>query len=179
MRYSINFATRTYLDHRMLNRLGYGVVVLLLLFVGWNVSRVSSHMGEQSRLNADIAGFQSRLGVKPGGPGENEINSQKNRIRFYNEIIERKSTNWLNLLDILENATPPGISLASLTPAKETNEWKLEGNAKSFKAVQQYLEKLETSENITDILLQSHRNLVANDKSSGVQFVISCKVSYQ
>ncbi|OGU14359.1 MAG: hypothetical protein A2076_17730 [Geobacteraceae bacterium GWC2_53_11] len=179
MRYSINFATRTYLDHRMLNRLGYCAIAVLLVIAGWNVIRVSSNMGEQSRLSAEIAAHQSKVGMKAGGVGETEINRQKARIRFYNEIIDRKSTNWLNLLDVLESATPAGISLSSLTPAKDLNEWKLEGNARSFKAVQQYLEKLEASKNISDILLLSHRTLTANDKSSGVQFVISCKVLYQ
>lgn len=179
MRYTINFATRTYLDHRLLNRLGYGVIVVLLLVAGWNISRVASNLGEQSRLNADIAGLQSKVGAKAGGPSEKELNSQKTHIRFYNEIIERKSINWLNLLDILENATPAGISLTSLTPAKDMTEWKLEGNARSFNAVRQYLEKLETSKNISDVLLQSHKSMVANDKSTGIQFVISCKVLYQ
>lgn len=179
MRYSINFATRTYLDHRMLNRLGYGAIAVLLIIAGWNVIRVSSNMGEQSRLNAEIAALQSNVGMKTGGVGETEINRQRARIRFYNEIIDRKSTNWLNLLDVLESATPAGISLSSVSPAKDLNEWKLEGTARSFKAVQQYLEKLESSQNISDIFLLSHRNLSANDKSSGVQFSISCKVLYQ
>jgi type IV pilus assembly protein PilN len=179
MRYHINFATRTYLDHRLLNRIGYAIIAILLLGVGWNVSRVSSNMGEQSRLNADIAGLQSKIGVKPGGPGEKEINSQKAHIRFYNEIIERKSTNWLNLLDVLENVTPAGIALTSLTPGKSLNEWKLEGNARTFKSVRQYLEKLETSKNISDVFLLSHSSMVSNDKSPGVKFLITCKVLYQ
>ena len=179
MRYRINFATRTYLDHRLLNRAGYGVIAVLLLIVGWNVNRVSSNMGEQSRLNADIASLQNRVGIKTGDPGEKEINSQKARIRFYNEIIERKSTNWLSLLDVLESVTPAGIALTSVIPGKTMGELKLEGNARSFKAVRQYLEKLEASKNISDILLQSHSSMTTNDKSSGVKFVITCMVSNQ
>lgn len=179
MRYSINFATRTYLDHRMLNRLGYGAIAVLCIIAGWNVIRVSSNMGEQSRLSAEIATLQSKLGAKSGGVGEAEISRQKSQILFYNEIIERKSINWLNLLDVLESVTPAGISLTSLSPAKDLNEWKLAGNARSFKAVQLFLEKLESSKNISDVLLLSHRNMVTNDKSSGVQFDISCKVLYQ
>lgn len=179
MRYAINFATRTYLDHRLLNRIGYGIIALLLLGVGWNVSQVSSNMGEQSRLDADIASLQNKIGVKPGEPGEKEINSQKAHIRFYNEIIERKSINWLNLLEVLENVTPAGVALTSLTPGKSLDEWKLEGNARSFKTVRQYLEKLESSQNISDILLLSHSSMVSNDKSSGVKFAITCKVLFQ
>ncbi|MGB9081397.1 MAG: PilN domain-containing protein [Desulfuromonadaceae bacterium] len=176
MRFTINLATRTYLDHRLLNRLGFCLIALLLVMAGWNVSRVSSNMGEQSRLKVEIAAIQSRLGTKAAGISGTEINRQKTRIRFYNEIIERKSTNWLNLLELFETVTPEGIALSSLTQGKNNEEWKLDGRAGSFKAVQRYLEKLESSKNISNIMLLSHQNITAGEHLRGVQFTISCKV---
>lgn len=176
MRFTINLATRTYLDHRLLNRLAFCSIAVLLVIAGWNVSRVSSNMGEQSRLNAEIAALQGRLTAKPSGVSEADISRQKVRIRFYNDIIVRKSTNWLSLLELFENATPEGISLSSLTPDKSKEEWKLEGRARSFKVVQHYLEKLETSKNFSNVLLLSHQNMAAGEKVRGVQFTISCKV---
>ena len=176
MRFTINLATRTHLDHRLLNRLGYCAIALLLLIAGWNVSRVSSNMGEQSRLNAEITAIQSRLGIKPGGISEIEISRQKTRIRFYNEIIERKSANWLNFLELFETVTPEGVALSSLTQDKKSEEWKLDGRAGSFKAVQRYLEKLETSGKFSNIMLLSHQNMTAGEHVRGVQFSISCKV---
>ena len=176
MRFTINLATRTYLDHRLLSRLAFCAIAVLLVLAMWNVSRVSSNMGEQSRLNAEIAAIQSRLGAKPSGISATDISRQKVRIRFYNEIIERKSTNWLNLLELFENATPQGISLSSLSRDKKQGEWKLDGRARSFKAVRQYYEKLEASKNFSNVLLLSHQNMVAGEKVRGVQFTISCKV---
>ncbi|GAC1468263.1 MAG: hypothetical protein PVSMB11_03870 [Desulfuromonadaceae bacterium] len=176
MRFTINLATRTYLDHRFLNRVAYCAIAALIVIVGWNVSRVASNMGEQSRLSAEIAAIQSRLGTKPSAISEKELSRQKVHIRFYNEIIERKSTNWLNLLESFENATPEGITLSSLSPGKNQEEWKLEGRARSFKAVQQYLEKVEADKNFSNVLLLSHQNMVAGENMRGVQFTISCKV---
>lgn len=176
MRYTINLATRTYLDNSLINRIGYCAIAILFVTAGWNVSRVSSNIGEQSRLNSEIAAIQSRLGAKPGGVSEADLSRQKSRIRFYNEIIERKSTNWIKLLELFENATPEGISLSSLSSDKKQEEWKLGGRARSFKSVQKYLEKLEASKNFTNILLLSHQNVAIGDKTSGVQFTISCKV---
>ena len=176
MRYTINLATRTYLDHRLINRISFCVIALLLLIAGWNVSRVASNMGEQSRLNSEIAAIQSKVGAKPSDVSETEFNRQKARIRFYNEIIERKSMNWLHFLDLFENATPEGISLSSLTPGKNQEEWKLEGRARSFRGVQLYLEKLEGSKNFSEILLLSHQNIAVGEINRGVQFSISCKV---
>jgi type IV pilus assembly protein PilN len=176
MRFTINLATRTYLDHRMLSRLAFSAIAVLLVLTIWNVSRVSSNMGEQSRLNVEIAAIQSRLGAKPSGISEADFSRQKVRIRFYNEIIERKSMNWLNLLELFENATPQGISLSSLSPGKKQEEWKLEGRARSFKTVQQYLENMEASKYFSNVLLLSLQNMTAGEKVRGVQFSISCKV---
>jgi type IV pilus assembly protein PilN len=176
MRFSINFATCTYLDHRLLNRVAYCTIATLIVIAGWNVSRVSSNMGEQSRLSAEIAVVQNRPGNKPGEISEKEFSRQKTQIRFYNKIIESKSTNWLYLLELFENVTPEGISLSSLSPGKNHDEWKIEGRSRSFKAVQQYLEKLEASKKFSNVLLLSHQNFTPGENMHGVQFTISCKV---
>jgi Tfp pilus assembly protein PilN len=176
MRFTINLATRTYLDHSLINRLAFCSIVVLLVITGWNISNVSSNMGKQSRLKTEIAAIESRLGAKTKGISEVDASRQKARIRFYNEIIERKSKNWLDVLDFLENATPEGISLLSLAPGKKQDEWKLEGRSRSLKTVQQYLEKLESSKNFSNVLLLSHQNLTPAENVRGVQFAISCKV---
>ena len=176
MRFTINLATRTHLDHHLINRLGYCAVTLLLVMAGWNVYRVASNMGEQSRLNTEITAIQNRLGTKPGGISEADSNRQKTRIRFYNEIIEQKSTNWLSILEQFESVTPEGISLSSLSQGKTQEEWKLEGRARTFKSVRLYLEKLEASKNFSNVLLLSHQNMAAGEKISGIQFSITCKV---
>lgn len=179
MRFTINLATRTHLDHGLLNRLAFCVIAVLLVVVGWNASRLSTNMGKQSRLRAEISAIEARSGAKPGGISDADSNRQKARIRFYNEIIERKSINWLDLLELFENITPEGISLSSLSPNKNQGEWKLEGRARSFKVVQQYLEQLETSKNFSNVLLLSHKNMTQGENVRGVrgvQFEISCKV---
>jgi len=175
MRFTINLATRTYLDHRLINRVAFCVVAALLVMALWDIGRVSLNVGEQGRLNAEIASLQKKLGTKPSGISETEVSRQRASIRFYNEIIERKSINWLNILAFFENATPDGVSLSSLTPGKNPDEWKLAGRARSFKVVQRYLEMLETSNDFADVLLLSHQNMTSGDKH-GVQFTISCRV---
>ncbi len=176
MNFTINLATRTYLDHRLLNRIAYCAIAVLLIAAVWNINRVSSALGEQSRLGSEIATVQNRLAAKPGGISDADFTRQKGRVRFYNTIIERKSRNWLSVLELFENATPEGISLSSLATGKNLDEWKLEGHAGSFKTVRQYLEKLEASKSFSDIMLLSHKNLTVGDKVRGVQFAISCKV---
>ena len=176
MRFTINLATRTYLDHRTINRVAFCAVAALLVMALWNIGRVSLNVGEQGRLNAEITSLQKKLDSKPSGISETDVSRQRASIRFYNEIIERKSVNWLNILAFFEDATPEGVSLSSLTPGKDRDEWKLAGRARSFKVVQRYLEMLETSKDFADVQLLSHQNLTSGDKKQGVQFTISCKV---
>lgn len=179
MRFTINLATRTHLDHRLINRLAYAAIALLVIVTGWNVSRISSHMGEQSRLKDEITALQNKLGGTQSGISESDINRQKSRIRFYNDIIARKNVNWVNLLDTFESVTPAGIALSVLAPDKKQGEWKVEGHARSFKTVRLYVEKLESSEKFSHVLLLSHQVVAVGEKERGVQFSISCAVRNQ
>ena len=176
MRYTINLATRTYLDNRLINRVAFTLIALLLLLTVWNIMGISSNMGEQSRLTSEIAALESKFAMRPGGISEAEFTRQKSRIRFYNDIIVRKSSNWMKILELFENSTPEGVSLSLLTQDKKSEAWKLDGRALSFKKLQQYVERLESSKNFSNVLLLSHQNLAVDEKRQGVQFTISCKV---
>lgn len=178
MRFTINLATQTYLDKRFLNQVCFGVVVLLVVLLGWNVTRASWNQGDKRRLDAEIVSLEGRLKNKPAGVPEKDFARQQAQIRFYNEIIGRKSMNWLKLLELIENVTPEGIALATITPDKTKAELKLDGRARSFAVIRKYLEKLEESKDFTGVLLLSHKELITGETARGVQFTISCKVQY-
>jgi type IV pilus assembly protein PilN len=175
MRFTINLATRTYLDHRLINRVLISAIIVLLALLAWNSSRLSSNMGELDRLTSEIAAFEARLNKRPAGVSEKEVSRQQSSIRFYNSIIEHKTFDWLGLLNQLESATPEGISLSSLAPEKKSGEFKIEGRAKSFSQVRTYLDRLEDSHAFQDILLLSNSPLALGEKTRGVQFSISCR----
>lgn len=179
MRFTINLATRTHLDYRLVNRAGYALLALLLLLLVWNFSRAAWDIGELRRLKSDITSYENRLNSRPSGVSEKEYTSLLAGIKFYNEIIGRKSFNWLGLLDRVESATPEGISLSLLAPDRKTGEIKIEGHAKGFSQVRSYLEKLEDSKLFASILLLSHADIAVGDKARGVHFTISCKAASQ
>lgn len=176
MRFTINLATRTYLDHQRVNRFILATLVIALSMLAWNVSRLSSNLGELNRVKSEITAFEGRLNSRPAGVPEKDFNRLLSGIRFYNDIIERKAFNWSRLLEELENATPDGISLMTVAPDKKTGGISIEGRAKSFAQVRAYLEKLEDSGAFTDILLQSHKDLLFGEKNRGVQFALSCRL---
>ncbi len=178
MRFEINLVTKTYLNLRLLNQISFSVVAMLVLLMGWNIMRISWNYGEQRRLAAEVASLEGSLNARPGGVSEKDFTRQRARISFFNDAIDRKGTAWLNLLDQIESVTPDGISLAALTPGKKNGELKLDGRARSFAAVRQYVEKLEGSKSFSDVLLLSHQEMPVGESGRGVQFSISCKVQF-
>jgi len=178
MRFSINLATRTYIDTRLLNQVIGSVITVLVVLMALNISRVASNLGEQHRLAADIVNLEGRLKGKAGDVSEKDFKRQQTSVSFYNGIIERKSVRWLSLLDLVESATPEGVALTLLSPGKKPGELKLEGRAKSFAVVRRYLETLEGTESFSNVLLLSHQEFLLGEKGRGVQFAISCKVQF-
>lgn len=176
MRFTINLATRTYLDKRLLNQVCWGVTALLVALLGWNVTRASWNQGELRRLDDEIVALENRFNKKPGDVSEKDFARQQSQIRFYNEIAGGKSVNWMQLLALIENVTPEGIAMSVIAPGKDKGELKLEGRARSFAAVRRYLEKLEESDSFTNVLLLSHQELLVGETTRGVQFAISCRV---
>jgi type IV pilus assembly protein PilN len=179
MRFTINIATRAHIDRKLVNRAGYAVLALLLVLLVWNISRTFWSLGELRRLQADNISFGNRLNSRPSGVSEKDFTRLLADIRFYNEIIGRKSYNWLGLLDQLEAVTPEGIALTAVGPDRIKGELKIEGHARSFALIRSYLEKLEDSKAYTSILLLSHSNVAVGEKNKGVNFAISCKAALQ
>lgn len=179
MYFSINLATRTYLDRKLVNRVGAGICAVLVLLLVWNISRAAWSYGELRRLRAEITSYESRLNSRPSGVSEKEYTRLLGDIGFYNAIIARKTFNWMGLLEQLELVTPEGIALASLVPDRITGVVKIEGRAKNFALIKLYLEKLEDSKVFTSILLLSHSELLVGERTKGVLFSISCKAAQQ
>jgi hypothetical protein len=179
MRFTLNVATRTYLDRNLVNRVGYAVLALLLILLVWNISRTFWNLGELRRLQADNASYEKRLNSRPSGVSEKDFTRLLADIKFYNEILGRKAFNWLGFLDQLEGASSEGIALSVLAPDKKTGELKIEGHARSFAQIRSYIEKLEDSKAYTSILLLSHTNITVGEKTKGVNFAISCKAALQ
>lgn len=177
MQFTINLATRTYIDRRLVSRISAVLFAVLLAAAAWNINRAAWNLGELRRLRSDIAATEQKLGARPGGVSEKEYARVMAEIGYYNGIISRKAFNWLGLLEQLELATPEGIALASFVPDRSKGALKIEGRARSFAQVRAYLDKLEDSGFFTSILLLSHTGIAAGERSRGVQFTISCKAA--
>lgn len=176
MRFTINLATRTYLDHELVNRCLGVTLLILLILSAWKLLAFCGNLGELDRLDDGIATLEARRGSRPSAVSPQEFDRRQKSIRFYNEIIERKAFGWLGFMEQLENVTPRGVALSSLSSDPKSGIVKIEGVTRSFGQVRSYLEALEDSRLFSDILLLSHTDLIVGEKGRGVRFSISCRV---
>ena len=105
MRLTINLATRIYLNTRRLNFFIAGAATLLILLLLFNSSNVATDFGEIQRLTKETAALEGKArSAKSDAIPEKEYQTLLARIRFANGIIEKKTYNWLSLLDKLEGS---------------------------------------------------------------------------
>ena len=177
MRFSINLATRIYLDRKLVQRVGALILAVLSIMLVWNVTRTAGSLGELRRLRDDITTYQNKLSSRPSGVSEKEYTRLLARISLYNEIISRKTFSWLGLLAQLEGVGTDNIALAALVPDRKSGVLKIDGRAKNFSQLKIFLDNLEDSKAFTAVMLLSHSEIVVGEKTKGIQFSISCKAA--
>ena len=109
---------------------------------------------------------------------DKQLKAQESRIRFANAAIERKSVNWLSLLDRLEEVVPTGVALTQIEPDR-LQGLKISGAAHSFANLRALLENMERSKNFSEVYLLSQSDAKVGLTQVGIQFSISCKVALQ
>jgi type IV pilus assembly protein PilN len=174
MRLTTNLATRRYINLRQLDAGLVLCFVLLGVLALFAVGELTRNAGELARLQG-----LSREGVgRPGAPrvSDAQLKAQDARILFANGVIERKSVNWLNLLDRLEAVVPAGMALTHLEPDR-TDTLKISGVAHSFANLREFMENMERSKNFSEVYLLSQSEAKVGQTQQGLNFSISCKVA--
>jgi len=179
MRFTIDLATSRILDHRRVNRICAGFMAILLGFLCCNLFLVSWNLGESRRLTSEINILEKRLKRRPAGAVDKDSARTRASIRFFNEIIARKTFSWLDFLKHVETTTSEGIALSVLAPDRKSGTVKIEGLGRDFGKVLAYLESLEDSRYFHDIQLVSHQDVVLWEQVKGVRFSIMCRVKLQ
>jgi type IV pilus assembly protein PilN len=177
MKFTINLATRRYLNLRRIDLLLAVSLLALALLLVVRVREAAYNQAELGRLKTQIA----TLRPPQRGPAvsEGQLKVQGAQIAFANAVIERKAMNWLGLLDRLEEVVPDGVAVTSLQPdAKERQQVAINGTARSFSNLRQLLEQMERSRNFSDVYLLSASETKVGKTQQGIAFAVRCKVLY-
>ncbi|HJV34091.1 PilN domain-containing protein [Geomonas sp.] len=110
---------------------------------------------------------------------EGQLKVQAARVAFANSVIERKTMNWLGLLDRLEEVVPEGVAITALHPdAKDRQQVSITGAARSFNNLRQLLEQMERSRSFSDVYLLNEAEAKMGKTQQGITFSVRCKVLY-
>jgi len=174
MRFTLNLATRNYINSRQVNQI-LGVVggVLLIVLAGLSDS-VITKIADRQILEKELASVEARIKASGKGVSEKEYQGLLGRIKTVNGIIQRKSFNWLGLLDWLEVVVPDGVMVTSLEPSLKEGKLKVSGVARNFQAMRKFLENLEDSKFFTDIYLLSQSEIKVDEVQKGISFSVVC-----
>lgn len=175
MKYSLNLATGTYINHRHL----YAILSVLCLFLfgllafnGMNVIRDASRT-HQLELRLEELRGQKRGASQQGEISGTALAEMAKRIEVANELLVRDNYRWTALLDQLEAHLADGISIRGLQPDYKSGVLRLSGVAASIVDLRNFIDNLSRSEVFTHVYLKEQRTeKTTDDLAGGISFSI-------
>lgn len=177
MKLTINLATRRYVNQRQLNLVLTASFVILAALLVYLVRELANNQAEINKIKSQSAAASRGPAGAAAIPPE-QMKELEGRIAFANALIDRKTVNWISLLDKLELVVPAGVSLTQVSPGPDLSV-KLEGVALTFGNLRTLLENMEQSPNFSEVYLLSQSERKVGSTQEGKGFSISCKVGYQ
>ena len=175
MNLNINLATRVYVNFKQVN---YILMFFFLLCCSWmalNLYIFVSNLEEMNRYVEYIA-RKSKGGDGKAIP-DAEYNKFLVQVKYANNILYKRSYDWLSLLENLEQLVPAGVSLRSLDPPIKGEALKLTGTATGFSSIRKFMENLENSKVFTEIYLTDQTIAKIDNKRQAINFTVTCKAA--
>jgi type IV pilus assembly protein PilN len=177
MKFTINLATKVYIDMIRLRVFLSASLVIMVALLYFNIITLSGNITESDRISKDITAQDAKFKSASRGVSEKEYQALLGKISFANSLIDKKSYNWLSLLDNLELVVPDGLAITSIEPELNGHGLRLAGVARSFSKLQAFMEHLEGSSFFSDVYLSSQSDKKLKDNSQVINFIVSCKVA--
>ena len=177
MKFTINLATKIYIDRIRLRLILSAATVILFLCLFLNIRTLTANNAESGRLSKDLSAQEAKFSLANKGVPEKEYQALLEKINFANSLIDKKSYNWLDLLDNLEQVVPDGLAITSIEPDQKGQGVNFSGVARKFSNLQTFMEHLEGSSFFTNVYLSSQKDQKLKDNSQGITFSLSCHVA--
>ena len=175
MNFSINLATRVYVDFKKVNLcfLIAGVILSSWLFLS-----IYTFIDNSAELKK-FAEYKARLshGADTKKVSELDYTGFLANVENVNSILYRRSYDWLSLLSNLERLVPEGVALNSLEPSASDKgtTLRLSASARNFSGVRKFIENLESSQVFSEVYL-TNQATTKEGTQKGLNFTVTCKV---
>jgi Tfp pilus assembly protein PilN len=173
MNFSINLATRVYVDFKKVN-LCFGIAGVILSF--WLFLSVYTFVDNTAKLKK-FTEYKARLshGADTKKVSEADYTDFLANVKNVNSILYRRSYDWLSLLANLERLVPEGVALNRLEPSDKGTTLQLSASARNFSSVRKFIENLEGSQVFSEVYL-TNQSTTKEGTQKGLNFTVTCKV---
>lgn len=176
MKYSINLASRSYVNKKALYLAYFLCAIVLVAGLLYSLGYYFELQKQIDTTENRLAELEEKILASQGGDADDYSVARYEKvlaeIRLANEILDRDSFRWTVLLDQLEQVVPGNVRIISISPDHKTNTVKLSCMAKRLKDMKRFLDNLIKSEMYEDVLLFSQASEKSADGSDGVSFSI-------
>lgn len=174
MNFSINLATKVYVDFKKVNLCFViaGVILSIWFFVSIytcvdNAAKIQKFSEHKARLTKSAGAHKVT---------DAEYTAFLADVKNVNSILYKRSYDWLALLANLEQLVPEGVALNRLEPDDKGAILKLSASARNFSGVRKFIENLESSQVFSEIYL-TEQSFIKVEGQKGLNFSVTCKVS--
>lgn len=173
MKYTLNLATRAYVNRRTLY-LSYALFgALLIVVLLFNTSRFFSLNNDINRYRANIetieANLLARTGIETAGYSETNYQIMLANIQNANDILLRDSFRWTSFLDQMESVVPRQVRILRIDPSHKERSVKLSGQARSLESLKGFIDNIIESGNFPQVFLERQ---TSESKSAIINFAI-------
>jgi Tfp pilus assembly protein PilN len=174
MNFSINLATRVYVDFKKVN-ICFVIAGVILTF--WLFLSIYTFVANTAKLKK-FAEYQARLshGAETKKVSEIEYTAFLANVKNVNSILYKRSYDWLALFSNLERLVPEGVALKGLEPSEKGTILRLSASARNFSGVRRFIENLEGSQVFSEVYL-TDQSATKEGTQKGLNFTVTCKVS--
>lgn len=100
------------------------------------------------------------------------------QVAFVKQVRERVGFSWTQLLNDLETAIPPRITMKSVSLDEKHDTILLQGSAASLPDLNRLIHRLDKHEAFQNVMLSKHANAKVHEARGESQIVFSLTVSY-
>jgi hypothetical protein len=114
------------------------------------------------KLSSQVASWEAKLersqdGMLSGRSAKRGTTELAQEVNNANEVLRQLSVPWEELFQALELAGGNTVTLLALEPNVESRQVKISGESKNFKALMNYLTRLQEQPVFGSIYIQSHQ----------------------
>ena len=177
MKLSINLASRSHLNKRVVSLVLICIITLLICLLALQGNTYLKDRQLAATYQSHLDELQDQLrGKLPERLSPKEISVQQQSYKQAEALLNRDAFRWTALFDRMETLLPEGVSLRSFSPDYEKSSLALNGVAKDLKSLQALLDNLELGK-FTQIYLNSQGEVAVDDGRGGKRDALSFSIS--